>query len=162
MKPSQFQSADCMLSVFRRRTNFGKIVDPIGSTRLPAAPCRSKGMSMPCPPSTHPQSLIAVAASISRIVAMRSIRRDLVGYRQDAVAIVVAQLAQPFGEVRDSFWIRFLFQGNAAHDFAKRETHSDDAVASRGSAPSVGLFAHAMVRNPLQVCRYGHSRLQFY
>jgi hypothetical protein len=69
--------------------NYRKIIDPIGSTRLPAVPCRSNGVSMPCPPSTHP------------------------------VAIVVAQLAQPFGEVRGSFWIRFLFQGNAAHDFAE-------------------------------------------
>lgn len=111
---------------------------------------------------TNPQTLIAVAASISRIVAMRSIRRDLVGYRQDAVAIVVAQLAQPFGEVRDSFWIRFLFQGNAAHDFAKRETHSDDAVASRGSRPSVGLFTHAMVRNQLQNVQLWSCHPQFY
>lgn len=53
--------------------------------------------------------------------------RDLVCYRQNAVAMVVAQLAQPFGEVRCRLWIRPLFQGNAAHDLAEGERAQVDA-----------------------------------
>ncbi len=46
---------------------------------------------------------------------------------KNAVAVVVAQLAQPFGEVRGSLRIRPLFQGNAAHDFAEGERTQVDA-----------------------------------
>ncbi len=53
--------------------------------------------------------------------------RDLVCYRQNAVAMVVAQLAQPFGEVRCRLWIRPLFQGNAAQDLAEGERAQVDA-----------------------------------
>ena len=45
---------------------------------------------------------------------------DLIGHAKNTISVVVAELLQPFRQMRGGAGIGSLFQGDAAHDFAQR------------------------------------------